>query len=118
MEERSVSFLARMFGREESSAPSYATRHAGASAGQSRGAADLKPFVDELILIGAREGFLSFTPGGRFNPQGRHIRAREIGMRLNMMGGSTLMRKVYERVQGPNARQLAGAWEEIGDWRP
>jgi hypothetical protein len=110
-EERAVSFLGRMFGREASHpAPSYATRHAGASA------ADLKPFVDELILIGGTDGFVSFTPGGRFNPQGRNIRAREIGMRLNMMGGSTLMRRVYDRVQCPNARQLAGAWDEIGDW--
>jgi hypothetical protein len=112
-----VSFLARVFGREKAEAvPSYATRHAGAE--HSRRAANLTPFVDELILIGAREGFLSFTPGGRFNAQGRHIRAREIGMRLNMIGGSSLMRNVYDRVKCPNARQLAGAWEEIGDWRP
>lgn len=114
-----MSFLGRMLGLEKSpAAPSYAIRHAGASAGHSQRAADLTPYVDELTLIGAKEGFLSFTPGGRFNPQGRHIRAREIGMRLNMMGGSSLMRKVYERVECQNARQLAGAWEEIGDWRP
>jgi hypothetical protein len=100
-----------MFGRETTRAvPSYATRHAGAIA------ADLKPFVDELLRIGAREGFVSFMPGGRFNQQGRHIRAREIGMRLNMMGGSSLMRRVYDRVDCPNARQLAAAWDEIGDW--
>ena len=113
-----MSFLSRVFGREKADAPSYETRHAGARASLGAGNTDLKPFVDELALIGSREGFLSFTPGGRFNPQGRHIRAREIGMRLNMMGGSSLMRKVYERVACPNARQLSGAWEEIGDWRP
>jgi hypothetical protein len=112
-----VSFLDRILGPGTSSAVrAYATRHAGASAANSRTSGDIAPFVDELNRIGAGDGFLSFTPGGRFNPQGRHIRAREIGMRLNMMGGSSLMRKVYERVEGPNARQLSGAWDEIGDW--
>ena len=56
------------------------------------------------------------TYGGKFNQQCRHIRAREIGMRLNMMGGSSLMRKVYDRVDCSNVRQLAAAWDEIGDW--
>ena len=116
METGTVSFLDRVFGRATSQAPpSYATRHAGAQA-RSQVPADVKALVDELTVIGGTDGFLSFTPGGRFNPQCRHIRAREIGMRLNMMGGSSLMRKVYDRVECPNARHLAAAWGEIGDW--
>ena len=77
---------------------------------------EISGFITELNSIGVSEGFLSFKPGGKFNQQCRHIRAREIGMRLNMMGGSSLMRKVYERVDCPKARQLAAAWDEIGDW--
>ena len=77
---------------------------------------DIGAFVQELNAIGTSDGFLSFRPGGKFNQQCRHIRAREIGMRLNMIGGSSLMRKVYERVDCPKARQLAAAWDEIGDW--
>jgi hypothetical protein len=77
---------------------------------------DINGFVTELNAIGLQDGFLSFRPGGKFNQQCRHIRAREIGMRLNMIGGSSLMRKVYERVDCPKSRQLAAAWDEIGNW--
>jgi len=97
-----MSILGRMFSRSEPPPP-------------PRGS-EISGFVSELNSIGLREGFLSFRPGGKFNQQCRHIRAREIGMRLNMMGGSSLMRKVYERVDCPKARQLAAAWDEIGDW--
>lgn len=79
---------------------------------------DVNGFVEELMAIGLNEGYLSFRPGGRFNEQCRHIRAREIGMRLNMMGGSGLMRRVYDRVDCPKRRQLSAAWDEIGDWAP
>lgn len=96
-----MSILGRMFSRPEPPPP--------------RGN-EISGFVSELNSIGLGDGFLSFKPGGRFNQQCRHIRAREIGMRLNMMGGSSLMRKVYERVDCPKARQLAAAWDEIGDW--
>jgi len=59
-----MSFLARMFsGKPE--APG--------------GGGELSALVEELTRIGLAEGFLSFTPGGRFNQQCRHIRAREIG---------------------------------------
>ena len=97
-----MSMLGRMFSRPAPAPPSRGT--------------ELSGFVSELNSIGLGEGFLSFKPGGKFNQQCRHIRAREIGMRLNMMGGSSLMRKVYERVDCPKSRQLAAAWDEIGDW--
>jgi hypothetical protein len=103
MEERTVSFVDRVLGRDKSPAGPPVP-------------AEFRTLIDELTVIGAKEGFLSFKPGGRFNQQCRHIRAREIGMRLNMQGGSGLMRKVYDRVDCPNARQLAAAWDEIGDW--
>lgn len=98
-----VSFLGRMF--NSSPAPSPGGR-----------GAEVNAFVEELNRIGLAEGFLAFRPGGRFNQQCRHIRAREIGMRLNLLGGSRLMRAVYDRVDCPKARQLAAAWDEIGDW--
>ena len=101
-----VSFFTRIFNKPE--APASAK-----SAGS-----EVNAFVAELTAIGLREGYLSFRPGGVFNQQCRHIRAREIGMRLNMMGGSGLMRRVYDRVDCPKRRQLSAAWDDIGDWTP
>jgi len=98
-----VSLFGNLFSKSQPSGP------------PSRGS-EIGAFVQELNAIGVSDGFLSFRPGGKFNQQCRHIRAREIGMRLNMIGGSSLMRKVYERVECPKARQLAAAWDEIGDW--
>ena len=97
-----MSLFGNLFSRQQSAAPARVP--------------ELAAFIAELNAIGLQDGFLSFRPGGKFNQQCRHIRAREIGMRLNMIGGSSLMRKVYERVECPKARQLAAAWDEIGDW--
>jgi len=110
-----VSFLERLFSRTKMSPAAAYTAGRGNST-RSQVPAEYHPFITELMAIGTGEGFLSFKPGGRYNQQCRHIRAREIGMRLNMAGGSSLMRKVYERVDCANVRQLAAAWGEIGDW--
>ena len=104
LEERPMSLFGNLFNKPQR--PAVAP---------SRGT-EITAFVVELNTIGLSDGFLSFRPGGKFNDQCRHIRAREIGMRLNMIGGSSLMRKVYERVDCPKARQLAAAWDEIGNW--
>jgi len=110
-----VSFLERVFAKTKlSPAPAYAAGRGNST--RSQVPLEFQPLIVELTAIGTKEGFLAFKSGGRFNQQCRHIRAREIGMRLNMAGGSSLMRKVYERVDCRNVRQLAAAWGEIGDW--
>jgi hypothetical protein len=108
-----VNFFERVFSKDKSAAP--APRLLG-DAQRYQVPPEYRPYVDELTAIGNGQGFLSFKPGGLFNAQCRHIRAREIGMRLNMAGGSVLMRKVYDRVDCRNLRQLGAAWEGIGDW--
>lgn len=76
--------------------------------------------IAELIAIGRRDGFLSMQPGGKFNQECRHIRAREIGERLNTVGGMSLMQTAGYRVAdalGPiPARELEAAWVGIGTW--
>ena len=112
-----MSFLGRMFGRQQSDSSAPMPMPRGRDpVSKTHIPVEFQGFINELTLIGLNEGFLSFRAGGRFNAQCRHIRAREIGMRLNMMGGSSLMRKIYGRIDCPNVRQLAAAWDEIGDW--
>jgi len=105
--------------------------------------------VAELIEIGRSEGFLTMPPAegicgkcgskvvkkgrmvkctycGReqnldhFDKNYRHIRAREIGTRLNEKGGKKLMRAVYYRVDSATGMgsELSHAWAYIGNWLP
>jgi len=82
---------------------------------------EIDHIVDELTRIGSIDGFLSMQPGGRFNENRRHIRAREIGEELNKMGGLDLMKKVAYRVKSRLGSGLCGelerAWGYIGEWR-
>lgn len=85
----------------------------------------LGPEIDELIIelveIGRINDFISI-PGGNFDGNGYHRGARQIGVRLNQIGGIELMQAAYYRVAavlGPVAgRSLEVAWGYIGDWRP
>ncbi len=94
--------------------------------GKSLVPADLKPevnrMVEDLVRIGEREDFLSERSGGPFNAQSRHVRAREIGERLNQIGGFELMeqtlKKVKKRVGAQLASHLSYAWTDIGKWVP
>ncbi len=83
--------------------------------------AEVDRFVDELMGIGQTSDFVS-DPGGNFDHNGCHKRAREIGMQLNKMGGTHLMQVVWHRVTaalGPErGRSLEIAWGFIGDWWP
>jgi len=87
---------------------------------------ELKPEVDrmvqDLLRIGQTEDFLSERPGGSFNAQCRHIRAREIGKRINDIGGFELMEKIFKRIRKQLGMQLAShlsyAWADIGKWVP
>ena len=76
--------------------------------------------INELLSIGEKEDFLSETPGGRYNRRCRHIRTREIGKRLDELGGYELMAFAYDRVQKKLGRNLSDhldfAWFEVGHW--
>lgn len=78
--------------------------------------------VEELVRIGKAEDFLSERPGGSFNAQCRHVRARDIGKRLNEIGGFALMEQIYKRIRKQLGAQLAShlsyAWADIGKWVP
>lgn len=81
---------------------------------------DVNRLLDELVRIGKTEDFLSERPGGAFNRDSRHIRAREIGMRLHDLGGLKLMEyanRYVRRKLGKNLSwHLEAAWKDIGDW--
>lgn len=77
--------------------------------------------IDELMVIGQKEDYLSVFPGGGYNAQCRHLRTRQIGDRLNKLGGITLMvwafEKIRRRAGKVPASHLEYAWAEIGEWR-
>jgi hypothetical protein len=85
-----------------------------------------KPEVDrmiaELVQIGKGDDFLSERSGGAFDQNCRNKRAREIGARLNTLGGLPLMEYARDRVKkqlGANlATHLEYSWDEIGKWVP
>lgn len=82
--------------------------------------AEVEKLTPELYHIGLSDGYLSMEQGGKFDDNCRNIRAREIGERLNEMGGCHLMREVHSKIQqmqGP-ARQLESCWGYIGIWQP
>lgn len=87
---------------------------------------ELKPEVDrllaELIQVGQRDDYLSERPGGSFNVQCHHIRARQIGTRLNEIGGIELMQLAHKQVKRKLGAQLSShleyCWNEIGGWVP
>ena len=87
---------------------------------------DLKPEVDklieELLQIGKKEDYLSERPGGAFNGQCHHLRTRQIGRRLNEIGGLELMHYAHRQVKRKLGMQLSShleyCWNEIGGWIP
>lgn len=82
---------------------------------------EVQALLEELIKIGHMDDFLSEHPGGAFNMQCRHIRTRQIGKRLDEIGGYPLMQYAYEQVRKKAGKQLAShleyAWEEVGSWQ-
>lgn len=76
--------------------------------------------IEELIKIGVQDDYLSERPGMPFNMQCRHVRARQIGTRLNELGGLPLMEYAHDRVRRKLKAQLAShleyAWTGIGEW--
>ncbi len=72
---------------------------------------EVQRLTDELIQIGKRDDFLSERPGGQFNSQSRHIRARAIGKRLNQIGGIELMEYVNKKVRKKAGKELGAHLE-------
>ena len=76
--------------------------------------------IEELMVIGKNEDFLSEHPGGAFNRHCRHKRAREIGEQLNEIGNYELMDFVYEKIRRKLGNALGDhlefTWGSIGDW--
>jgi hypothetical protein len=83
---------------------------------------EVERLVDELIRIGRTDDFLSESRGGSFNKDYRHIRARQIGTRLDEIGGFELMEFVSRRIKKKLGKNLGShldyAWTEIGRWMP
>jgi hypothetical protein len=81
---------------------------------------EVERLIEELIRIGKTEDFLSERPGGAFNRESRNIRAREIGKRLDEIGGLPLMEYVNRRIRrklGKNMSwHLEACWRDIGNW--
>ncbi len=82
--------------------------------------AEVERLLEELVRIGTTTDYLSERPGAGFNSQCRHVRTREIGKRLNEIGGLTLMEYAYRHIERKNGSQLSShleyAWSEIGQW--
>lgn len=83
---------------------------------------EIDHLISELAQIGRGDDFLSERSGGAFDQNCRHKRAREIGERLNTLGGMPLMEYVRDRVRKQLGQQLTThleyAWDEIGAWVP
>ncbi len=84
--------------------------------------AEVDQLIEELIQIGKKDDFLSEHPGGIFNAQCHHTRARAIGRRLNEIGGLALMQFAHDRVRRKAGKDLTAhleyCWSDIGKWIP
>jgi hypothetical protein len=96
----------------------------------------LVALIDELSEIGLTDGFLTIQPGAKFDEYNRHIRTREIGALLVMMGKREvfkadgralptesllqLVMNAVERKMGTTrpASNLRFAWQAIDGWNP
>ena len=85
--------------------------------------AEVERLLDELVRVGLQDDFLSERPGAGFNSQCRNVRARQIGTRLNDIGGLPLMEYAQRYVRRKSGKKgkslyehLEYAWVEIGDW--
>ncbi len=84
--------------------------------------AEVDELIAELIQIGQKEDFLSEYPGGAYNGDRRHLRTRNIGRKLDQIGGLGLMMLARQRVKrklgATMAEHLDYAWTDVGRWMP
>lgn len=85
------------------------------------GKQEVQQLTAELIQIGKMDDFLSLSPGGAFDVQCHHRRARDIGKRLNELGGVDLMISIRQRIQrklkATLAEHLDHCWKGVGEWK-
>ena len=83
---------------------------------------EVKELINQLIVIGKQDDFLSLVPGGPFDHQCHHRQAREIGSRLNALGGLDLMwavrTTIRRKLKDVVAEHLDHCWKDIGGWQP
>ncbi len=77
--------------------------------------------IRELADIGRRTSFVGTPDGTVYDDHHCHIRAREIGAKLNEQGGMELMLAAHEFVARelsgtPRARELEACWGGVGSW--
>ncbi len=86
----------------------------------SHARSEVDRMLDELVRIGKTDDFLSERPGGGFNRECSHIRTREIGKRLDELGGMALMEYANRHVRRKLGKNLSwhleAAWKDIGRW--
>ena len=85
---------------------------------------ELDRLVNELLVIAKQDDFLSEHPGGAFNVQCKHIRARVIGKHLEEINGVELMQWTFDKVKkklgkhsGRTIEHLGYCWNELGKWQ-
>jgi len=90
----------------------------------SEKATEVERMVEQLVKIGKTDDFLCerFTPG--FNSQMRNVQARDIGKRLDEIGGLALMEYVHRQVRRKSgkggkilAEHLEYCWDGVGKWK-
>jgi len=83
---------------------------------------EINGLIDKLVKIGRTDDFLSLAPGGPFDMQLHHREARDIGRRINDIGGLPLMEAVRStikrKLKDVMAEHLDHCWKGIGDWLP
>ena len=83
---------------------------------------EVKRLLEELVQIGKLEDYLSLHRGGEYDRNYHHKRAREIGARLDKIGGVDLMwaarAHIKRKLDSNLAEHLDYCWMDIGDWQP
>ena len=82
---------------------------------------EVKEIINKLMVIGKQDDFLSVVPGGPIDHQCHHRQAKDIGRRLNAIGGLDLMMAVRmtirRKLKDILAEHLDHCWKDIGDWQ-
>jgi hypothetical protein len=92
---------------------------------ESQNKAEVEKLVEELRQIAIKDDFLSEHPGGVFNMQCKHVRARQIGTRMDEIGGVELMewafghlrRKLTKKERYKLLEHLGYCWNNLNGWK-
>jgi len=83
--------------------------------------AEVKKMIEELVVIGRTDDFLSKKTTTIKNIQCHHREAKQIGARLNQIGGIPLMMAVRQtikyKLKDVLAEHLDHCWKGVGDWQ-